>query len=182
MKLGDSKEVLYICGLSRLEIYIGDSGISPLFTSSLATRESWHTLLSLFSSGPLLQAATLGAWAYTLSESNLQALSMPWEHLSQQVGSLSPQRLSTLDWEWPQATDLTMRETLLQGHGGVGTSKGSFQGSFFSGSAWGIVPISHMPASAQSKPLACIILTWMIHPSGIYKGITCHLWASLSRS
>lgn len=81
-----------------------DSGIYPFFTTCLVTREScFHSSLCFLSSGALLQTVShIGSLRLpALPESNLQALCMPWEHLSQH---LSPWRLSTLDWEWPQGT------------------------------------------------------------------------------
>lgn len=81
-----------------------DSGIYPFFTACLVTREScFHSSLCFLSSGALLQTVShIGSLRLpALPESNLQALCMPWEHLSQH---LSPWRLSTLDWEWPQGT------------------------------------------------------------------------------
>lgn len=82
MKLGDSKEELltveYVLSLPP-----------PGFQGVLA-----HTSLpSLFRSSPTVShIGSLGL--QNLSESNLQALSMPWEYLSQQMGSLSLETFS----------------------------------------------------------------------------------------
>lgn len=63
MKLGDSKEVLYICGLSRLETYIGDSGIGD----SLYLQLGYQGVLAHTSSPPLFRSSPTGSHIGTLS-------------------------------------------------------------------------------------------------------------------